>query len=162
MLRTKCPYFQYKYAIQLATLKHSQQITFVFSAILYWWKALIICTEGSWLGLISPMRLDDRKPIQHVMTVQSIFHSEQVDVLPSPERNNKGPETNKHRHAYMFMLFLNSFKNPLFTEFPMNYHGPFHMSDFLALVLNRSGTFFTIENNSSPNTLLCILLALKA
>ena len=64
-LRTKCTYFQYGYAIHLVT--------------------------AFGLGLISSMRLDERKDVQSVKSPGSILHSElKACVLLPLEGNNKG------------------------------------------------------------------------
>ena len=67
--RTKSTYFQHDYAMQLAVLKHLYLNIFLF------------VLRASGLGLISSIRLDNRKDIQSVKSV---------------DKNNKWCKTNTH------------------------------------------------------------------
>ena len=109
--RTKCTYFQYTYAIQLAILKHSYlNIFFVFSTIPCWFK--VFEPRASGWGLIFSLRLDGWKVMQSVKSACSMLYLElKTSILPPLEGNDKWHKINSNNNRLKRPIYQLHFKN---------------------------------------------------
>ena len=106
-------YFQYKYAIQLATLKHSYLNNFLSFQLFHADSRLqvfVLRTSGS--GLISSMRLDGWNDIHSVKSTCSMLYLElKTSILPPLEGNDKMHKMNSNNYRIKRPIYQLHFQN---------------------------------------------------
>lgn len=100
--RTKSSYFQYKYPLQLATLKllHADE------------RLKMFALNAPGLGVISSIRLDVRSTIQFVKPPRSMVHFERKTLENKIDKNTKikkGKQKNPDTLGKFYLILTSSF-----------------------------------------------------